>query len=201
MIFQGRDGEMRLIEYGDSAGTTYYLSILFHDMNLSCPIGRPQRDETLVLNRTRFDSHATTLLGDDYTRYGPLPISFTCRLDDKMYTKKLIDIMAGTTVGANFQVGGVTSIYSTKGHTDDWGGSGSSLPSFVQSGKKLAVNVEVLWDGTQDMGIRMAEVHFPPNQQTITESEDGLALNCNGEIYGGVSRITAFDARSGLTAM
>ena len=42
------------------------------------------------------------------------------------------------------------------------------------------------------MGFRWDEVYFPPQEQTITEGEDAVTFNLSGQIYGGVTNITAF---------
>jgi len=68
-----------------------------------------------------------------------------------------------------------------------------SLPAFADTSKN-SWRVEVLWDGTNDYGQRFEEVYFPPDQQTITEAEDGLTLSVNALVYGAVSRISVFAA-------
>ena len=46
MLFQGKDGELRLIDFGDS-GTTYYLEVLFCEFSKAiqliggAPVGQP----------------------------------------------------------------------------------------------------------------------------------------------------------------
>ena len=67
------------------------------------------------------------------------------------------------------------------------------LPSFKDSGK-VCYMVEVLWSGSgvSNLGYRWDEVYFPPAEQTITEGEESVTLNLNGQIYGGVTKMFAF---------
>jgi len=195
MLFQGRDGELRIYEHGTS-GATYYLKLLFCDMNMTCPIGRPQREEMLVFNRTRYDSNAHMITGGDEMAYGPIPTSFSCRIADTDANQNIFWWLgSGATSLAKRHVrvaaGSTVTIQSRKGKSA--GIHGNTLPDFVGSGtSKFAFLVQVRWDGSTDFGISMDEVWFPPQDQSITEAEDSLTLNMTGHIFGGVSRITGF---------
>ena len=185
MIFQGKDGELRLSDMG-VGGTTYYLAVLFSEMDFTGPTSRPRVEDSLIMDRGVFDSNAHYISGNDEPRYAPLPISFSCKLADTVNTRVLMDWISGVT-----KVGGTTQLYTMKGTTTI---DGNTLPAFKDSTGKYAYRTEVLWDGTSDLGLRYSEVFFPPGQQTITESADGLTLSANGMVYGDVTRITAFDA-------
>ena len=65
------------------------------------------------------------------------------------------------------------------------------MPNF-RDAVKQAFFLEVLWDGDNDYGVKYNEVYFPPGEQSIAESADGITLSCNGQVYGDVTRITAF---------
>jgi len=186
LILQGKDGELRVSEQG-TGGVTYYLSVLFSEMNFSGPTSRPRVEDMLIMNRGVFDSDAHYISGNDEPRYAPLPISFGCKLADTVNAQVLTDWLSGVT-----KVGGTTQLYTMKGTTTI---DGNTLPAFKDSTGKYTYQVEVLWDGTNDIGLRYSEVHFPPGQQTLAESADGLTLTANGQVYGGVSRISAFDTR------
>lgn len=190
MIFQGKDGELRIIEFGLS-GTTRYLKILFCEMNYDGPIARPRTEEKLIMDRGNFDTNAHYVEGNDEPRYAPIPLTFSCRLADTTNSKIVTEWIGGTT-----KISGVTQLYSFKGKTTI---DGNTLPDFVNNTAKYAYRVEVLWDGTNDLGFKNEEVYFTPQEQKVTESAEGLILSCNGQIYGDVTRITGFTA--GTTAI
>ena len=191
MLFQGKDGEIRLADHG-SGGTTYYLQILFCEMDFTGPTSRPRIEDTLIMDRGVFDTNAHYISGDDSSRYAPLPFSFSARLADTINSRILMDWISGATRIPNL-AGGTTIIYSWDGTTTI---DGNSLPAFKDD--KTTLRAQILWDGSNDLGIQYSEVYFPPGQQAITESADGLMLSANGMIYGDVTRITAFDT-SGAT--
>ncbi len=189
MIWQGKEGELRLIEHGLSA-TTYYLEVLFTEMDFSAPIKRPLTEETLVMNRGMMDTDAHYIQSDEIPRYAPMSMTFSCKLADTNNTRVLSDWLSGnTTVGG---LAGSTRIYSWDGKTTI---DGNTLPAFADVDKQ-SYRVEMLWDATvssgSSYGVRYEEVYFAPDQQTITESADGLSLSCNGMIYGDVTRIYHF---------
>lgn len=191
ILFQGKDGDLRLADLG-SGGTTYYLQVLFCEMDFTGPTSRPRVEDTLVMDRGVFDSNAHYISSNDEPRYAPLPFSFSCRLADTVNSRSLMDWLSGATNIPNL-VGGTTRIYSWDGTTTI---DGNTLPAFKDD--KSTYRLQMLWDGSSDIGIQYNEVYFSPGQQTLTESADGLKLSANGMIYGDVTRITAFDT-SGAT--
>jgi hypothetical protein len=196
MNFQGKDGELRVYSYGykygaDLSRTTYYLEILFCDMNFTAPTARPRTDETLVMDRGKFDGNAHYVQSDDEPRYAPLDMSFSCRLGDTINTRILHEWLSGVTSITN-TVGGTSQIYSWAGYAET-AIDGNIIPSFEsRTYGKPVYRVEVLWDGTNDYGLRYDAVWFKPGQSTITESKDGLTLNAKAMVYGDVTRILSF---------
>ena len=191
MIFQGKDGELRIIEYGSGA-TRYYMEVLFCEMNLTGAIARPRSDETLIMNRGKMDTDAHYVDGDDAPRHAPLPVSFSCRLADTVNSRILSDWLAGVTTITN-AASGTTTIISWDGNTTM---DSITIPAFRDSGKS-SYRLEVLWSpstSASTLGYRWEQVYFPPSEQTITESGDNLILSANGQVYGDVSRMTAFSA-------
>jgi hypothetical protein len=193
-VFQGYDGELRIYSDGalygsEPSGTTYYFEILFCEMDMSVPIGKPRTEETLIMDRNRFDTNAHYVKGPDDPRYGPVNLTFSCRLADTVNTRILSDWFSGSSKITN-AASGSTQIYSWDGQTTL---DGNTLKAFVDV-DKMAYRVECLWDGSTDYGVRAEEVYFPPDQQEIRESPDGLILSCNGLVYGDVTRITGFTA-------
>jgi len=181
VIFQGKDGELRINDHGLS-GTTHYISILFCEMDFSGPTSRPRTEETLVMNRGVFSTDAHFIEGNDEPIYGPLPVTFSCRMADTSASTVALDMLSGvTTIRTKI-------LYGRDGYATHLG---NTIPAFRDAGKN-GYTVEVLWDGDQDLGYQYDCVYFAPGQQTITESADGVMLSCNGVVYGGVSRIDSF---------
>lgn len=214
MNLTGKDGELRILERGmsyptEGGSTTHYLEILFCEMDFTAATSRPRTEERVLMDRGNMDTNAHYVEGPDNPRYEPIPVSFSCRLNDTVDTRALSDLFsasspgvvaAGSTVGArvplNNAAGGTTYFVTFDGSTTI---DGNNLPAFSDS-RKLSFRVEVLWDGTTDLGYRFEEVHFPSGEQTITESADGLMLSANGQIYGDVTRITAFQSGTSVLA-
>ena len=186
-VFQGMDGELRVSDYGIN-GTTYHLEVLFCEMDFTVPLGKPRTEETLIMDRGRFDSNAHYIEGPDTPRYAPVNLTFSCRLADTVNTVVLSEWMSGVT-----KISGSTQLYTYKGKTAI---DGNTLPNFADTYLKYAYKVEVLWDGTNDYGVQCNEVYFPPDQQELREAQDSVMLSCNGMVYGDVTRITAFDTNT-----
>ena len=194
MLFQGKDGEVQICELGTAAGATHYLKVLFCEMDFTGPTSRPRVEDSLIMDRGVFDSNAHYISGNDDPRYAPLPFSFSARLADTVDSRALQDWLSGVTLIPN-AVGGTTQIYSFDGSTTI---DGNTLPSFKDSGKQT-YRFEILWEGSSvSTGIQYSDAHFPPGQQTITESADGLTLSANGIIYGNVSRINNFTSGASI---
>jgi len=193
MIFQARDGELRIIEQGN-AGTTYYLEILFTEGNLSAPVARPQTEEILCTDRGNLDKNTSYRNAPAAARLDPLPLTFTTRAANNSHTDAMTAWLSGVTTVRNH------TLYTRKG-------SGSSsttpipqvntgsagLPGFAD-GAKMAYMIEALWSGSgvSNLGYRWDEVYLPPAEQTVTEGAEAVTLAINAQIYGGVTKITAF---------
>jgi len=171
----------------NDSGTTYYLEALFCEMDFSGPISRPRTEERIIMDRGNFDTNAHYAEGPDDPRYTPIPLSFSCRLSDTVDSRVISDWLSGVTRLSNI-AGGTTIIYSFDGTTTI---DGNTLPAFADTAKS-SFRIEMKWDGTNDLGYRFEEVHFTYGEQSITESADGLMLSGSGQIYGDVTRITAF---------
>jgi len=182
MIFQHKDGALRL--YDGTTSTPYYYEILFTNANLSGPIARPQTTEKLILNKGKVDEGAYYVESDDSPVMTPQRITFSCLMEDTGYYATLDALLRG-----NATIDGVT-ITSTQGSTQNDGTNNN--PTFA--GDKRTLNVEVLYEGTINEGIQWAEVYFPPEQQVVNETTNGIALNITGFCYGTISRIVNFTA-------
>jgi len=199
MIFQHKDGELRIYEHGN-AGVTNYIEILFTDANLTGPLGRSLPSERLVMDRGVLDSNAHYVEEGDASRMEPQSLTFSCKTADTTNYQILAQMLSGCTI---VTVGGTSyQMYSRAGKGISMYGFSVTPPTFRDSNNiKVAYMVEVLWSGTSDLGMRWDEVLFHPNEQSITEAEDSVTMNLNGMIYGGVTVITALTAGSGVSAM
>lgn len=188
MIFTGKDGELRVMDQGLS-GTTHYLKLLFTEMDFSAPTSRPRTDETLIMDRGNFNSDSHYIQSNDEPHMAPLAMTFSCKLADTENSRIISDWFSGITIMA-----GSTQIYSADGKTQI---DSVTLPGFADSGKQ-SYYVEIWFDGTTDLGYKYNEVYFPPGEQTIAESGDGLTLSVNGQVYGDVTRIAAFAGNTAI---
>ena len=195
MLLAGKDGELRISDYGN-AGTTNRIAVLFCEMDFTGPTSRPRTGETLIMDRGNMDSNAHYMEGNDEPRYAALPISFSCKMADTIDSGELLQWVSGVT-----KISGTTQLWSYKGQSA--GIDGNTLPDFKEgayasggTSGKFAYMLEVLWDGTTDLGLQYNEIYFPPGESSINESADGLTLNVNGQVYGDVTKILAFNANT-----
>jgi hypothetical protein len=188
MLFKSKSGTLRI--YDGTAHATSgasYLSILFSNADMSFPVGRKRCEELLNLDRGNADTNMSYSEGPDDAIMEPLPLSFSGRIDDQTYTKKLIAILSGATV----LIGGTTPV-TTKGTSYlRIQQSGVTTKQFADA-SKLCYTVQVLYDGASDLGWKIKEVYFPPDQQTVKEGADNVTMNMNGLIYGSILTISSF---------
>jgi hypothetical protein len=97
MLFQHKDGTLRIYEHGNG-GTTYYIEVRFIDANLSGPLARAQTEERLVLNRGVLDAQAHYVEGGDAARLEPMTLTFSCKAADTAHTQYLLDLLSGSSV-------------------------------------------------------------------------------------------------------
>jgi hypothetical protein len=200
MLFQGKDGELRLYEKGaisgaEPSGTTYYFEILFTEMDFSGPTSRPKTEETLIMDRGNFDTNAHYIEGNDEPIYNPVNITFSTKIADTVNTQILSDWLSGVSRISN-AASGASQIYSWDGGTSL---AGNTTVGFKDA-DKMAYRVEVKWAGDPDYGLRYEEVYFTPGEQTLTESADNVMLAANGQVWGDVTRIAAFTSGTSILA-
>lgn len=80
MRFTGKDGELRIY-----CRTQGYITVHFVNMDFSGPIGRPKREEMLVLDRGIVDEYGHYINGNDMVVFDPLALSFSCFVDDRFH--------------------------------------------------------------------------------------------------------------------
>jgi hypothetical protein len=200
MMFQHKDGELRIYEHGNwlnlyplSSGVTQYMEILFADANLTGPLGRSLPAERLVMDRSTLDSNAHYVEEGDASRMEPLSLTFSCKTADTLSYQLLMQMMSGTSLLSDSGSATTYQMNTRTGKGIDMYGFSVTPPSFRDDlNNKVTYMVEVMWSGTSNLGMRWDEVLFHPNEQTVTEAEDSVTLNLNGMIYGGVTQITFF---------
>ena len=183
MLLAHKDGQMRLLSGTTAAGVTRYLELLFTDASFNAPVMRKKTEERLIMDRGLIDSNIHYVQGNDDPRMEPLPLTVSCKINDTTSGVSYLDAWFRGGVVNGF------TITTTKGKTMNNGSTAN--PSFADSSKK-AFHIECVWDGAVDLGFEWAEVYFPPGEQTIAESEDGITLNLSGQIFGTIKRIAAF---------
>jgi len=185
MIFTSKNGELRLYD-GHPADATgpYYAKVLFTNADLNFPLNRGKPEEMLTMDRGNMDTNASYHQGSDEPIVNPLSVKFSGLLDDTNYTHKLVRIMSGATKISYGTTTSYCTLITTKASSAlNVGGVAITTKAFADS-SKMAYNLEVKYDGTTDFIYQLKEIYFPPDQQTITEDEDGVTLDINGLWYG-----------------
>jgi len=167
-----------------------YLVVKFSNMDYNAPIGRPKTEELIVMDRNKTSSDMHYIEGGDDVIYEPLPVTFSFMLDDaanKTYIFTALE--CGNPNTGQWTATGVTSKGTTKN-------DGTNLNPAFKDATKKAVNIQVLFTGgTYAEGWSLYEVFFPLQEQAISESDEGISVNCSGAIYGLIERIHAFGVR------
>lgn len=201
ITFQGRSGVMRIYDGsgtplpGGGVGTPYYVEIPFANMNFEGPAAKPRPIDPIVVTSEGY-VHVPT--GEDYEAdfYQPLPISFSCLVDDTVNGFKLRDALCNMDLKTPWTVGG-NRWYSTKGRGSVILPDGKFVgtqPFFDV--KKVSVDMEFLWTderAASNFGMKYEEVYVPPQNISIRESPDRIEMEINGMCYGDIEAISSFD--------
>jgi len=187
-------GALRLY---DSTATPYYIQVLFDEGNLTAPLNRARTEETMIHHRGRGNTtYSHYVSGPDTPITDPLELSFSARIANVAADwNRLRDALSNPDLDGTWQVDGDTWV-TTKGDGTLTNGAGSTFtdPAFEDT-KKYCVNVEILWTrGGVGIGFQYMVVWFPPDQQSVAESEEGVIISLTGLIYGEISSITSFTA-------
>jgi hypothetical protein len=172
------------------------LELEFDNGDFSGPIATPMTEEILVLNRGLADSHMHYIEGPDDAMMAPVDITFTALIEDTTITTDLLDWLKAMTDALATTVSGQTLV-STE--TDTQRDGANNNPAFRDANKSTC-NVEYFLDGAVDIVWHYNEVWFPPDQQSISEAEDGVTVSLTGRCYGTIVRDTAFTAGTDVTA-
>lgn len=206
-VYFGKRGEIRFY-FGtdDGAGGKYYMSVAFEGMDMQTSLGRPRPDEIPVLDRGNLNNSAHHIQGPDTPIIQPVPITWTCFIDNTFNKGSLLRAMGNVQREVPWQINGIT-LSNVNGSTMVLNGAGSyvstPLPYDTQQDR---INVEFLFRGdphaplgTDDYGNHLGEVWFQPGACRIVEAPDSLKLNIAGGIYGPISQITTFGPGTPVT--
>ena len=163
-----------------------FFKVKFAKMDFSGPIGRGKTEELLVLDRDTMDTCAHYIEGGDSKIYEPLGITFSAMLDDTCNWTYLEDALkCGNFDDSSYWT---TTGVSTKGDTQNNGSSDN--PTFADTNKKT-VNIQMIFEKTTgtSQGWAYYEVYFPPEEITITESEESVDIAASGAVFGVIERI------------
>ena len=185
MHFKSKDGELRLYDM-HSATTGLYMQVLFTNADITFPLGRAKVEENLQMDRGNMNASASYHEGPDAPITDPLPLTFSANLDDTTDTSYLRTWLSGATT-----VNGRTLVTQKAGTTITIGSTVITTKAFAD-GSKMAYRCEMKWDGSNNYGYSMNEVYFPPDQNTVNESEDSVTINMNGLIYGSITATSSF---------
>ena len=189
--FSAKDGVLRLyssLDVWKAADNTPYLKILFVNADFTGPLGRNRPEETLVLDRMKFDNNTHFIQGSDAAIAEPLPMSFTFRAFDR---KNGLELM--TWITKHTSRTDSIPLTSTKGYYGlyDYDGVYHKTNAFTDS-SKVCFNVEISYDedtvtaGGAPLTIKMKEVLFNQGDQTLNEGEDSVNISLSGMIYGSI---------------
>jgi len=167
-----------------------YFDLIFDEGNMTAPLGRARTEETMVHHRGRGNStYSHYISGPDTPIVEPLDLSFSVRMDSSINRTALrLALACGN---PNYSSAWDATGVSSKGTTSLTNGAASTFttPTFEDASKKT-VNVLVLWTRSSvRIGFMYHEVWFPPDQQSIAESEDGVIVSCTGLIYGRIEPV------------
>jgi len=162
---------------------------------MTAPLNRARTEETMIVHRGRgATATAHYISGPDTPITDPLDLSFSARIPNVAADwNRLRDALSNPDMDGTWDVDGDTWV-TTKGDFTLTGGAATTFtdPAF-EDAAKYCVNVEVLWTrGGVGLGFKYGAVWFPPDQQSIAESEDGVVLSLTGLIYGTITAITSF---------
>lgn len=191
----GRDGCLRIY---DGSSPLNYVEVVFEKMDFAGPLAKPRPLDPIIATMGGY-AHAPDSDSYEKVLYEPLPLSFSCSLDLTTNTWKLRDALCNPDLDRTWKVGSATWT-TTKGRGSIVlpDGSFTATLGFFDVMKK-SVDIEVLFanpnavsPGSASWGIRYSEVYFPPQEQSISESPDEVALKATGQIYGNITQIGGF---------
>jgi hypothetical protein len=207
-VYFGKRGAIRFyFGTSDGGGGYYYMEVAYEGMDMQTSLGRPRPDELPVLDRGNLNSSAHHIQGPDTPIIQPVPITWSCFIDNTWNKDLLLTAMGNVQRISPWQIAGVT-LTNTNGTTMVLNGNGSYVSTpLPYDSQHDRINVEFLFRGdpraaagTQDYGNHLGEVWFNPGACRIVEASDSLKMNITGGIYGPISQISAFGPGTALTS-
>jgi hypothetical protein len=164
-----------------------YIKLLFCNADFTGPTGRNRPEETLVVDRMKYDSNTHFVQGSDAVIAEPLTMSLTFRAFDR---KNGAELMKWIT---DHQTRSGKTLPSLKGYSGlyDYAGTYWKTNAFTDT-SKVCFDVEMKYDeDTSDAGgvpltVKMHEVLFNQGDQTFTDGEDAVNVSLSGMVYGSV---------------
>lgn len=195
----GKRGELRIYSGTlDGVGGKYYFKVIFEQMDLTFPAGRPRPDDLPVLDRGLLTSYGHFLQGPDTPLMNPVQVTFSCQIESTINRTELRRALSNLENESPWTVGSTTwtDVNGTSIQYNGFGSAISTPPPYDPLQKR--VNLETLWKvdetATSDIGFRLNEVYFRPDEVRIAEAADALRFQVTGRMFGPVSQITAFAA-------
>lgn len=201
----GKRGELRIYSgTSDGLGGKYYFKVAFEQLDLTFPAGRPRPDDIPVLDRGLLTSFGHFLQGPDTPLMNPVQVTFSCQIEAAINRTELRRALSNLENESPWTVGGTTwtDVNGTSLQYNGFGSAISTPPPYDPLQKR--VNLETLWrvdeTATSDIGFRMNETYFRPDEVRIAEAADSLRFQVTGRMFGPVSQITAFTSGTNVNS-
>ena len=185
MKFTNKDAKIRL--YDGTPVNRWYIELCLDSGDFSGPIGIPEHDEILVLDRGQVTPCSHYISSNDSPVMEPVTISFSAIINDSQRFLFFMDWIEGKVVN------GQTTL-TTKNQYERIL-SGADL-SFFDPEKKCFDLEYHLVGTTHNICYIFHEIYFKLSEQTFSEAEDGITLSLTGNCYGTIER--SIDFSSGL---
>ena len=190
--FTGRDGHLRLI---DGATPPKYLQLPFVQMDFTADMARARPPDPIIGT-----ADGSAYLPDPGYGVGfcqPVPVAFSCWMDDTTNSWKLRDALGNPDMDPIWMVG--TQVWVTAkgqgGSIVHSNGEFVSTPSSFYDTQKNTINLECLWtqpNAGSAFGIKCRDVYFPPQDQQIQESSESVTFSIKGLVFGSIEYVGAF---------
>ena len=192
--FTAKDGVLRIYDGCTGSGGKKYIKVLFVNSDFTGPLGRNRPEETLVLDRMKFDSNTHFVQGTDAAIAEPLPMSFSFRAFDRKAGLELMTWITDHKTTGN-AASADTTLITTKGTSVlyDFEGTAYTTNDFTDT-SKVCFDVELKYTAdTSDttsvpraLTVKLHEVLFNQGDQTVNEAEDSVSVNLSGMVYGSI---------------
>ena len=181
----------------DSTATPWYIEIDADIADFSGPIAAPLTEEILDLDRGNMNAQAAYRQSDDAPLMAPVPVTFSVYARDAAQFGYIRDWLRAMWDGLNTTPNSKTL---TSTETDSQRDGAVANVAFADSNKSQCIIEYLITMSGTDVGLKYNGVWFPPEQQTLAESEDGIPLSLNAMVYGTITDITGFTSGTDIEA-